>query len=1159
MNKTALALAVGMLALQGGVHAQQLIEEKMNGAKSTFRWVPLTGACLTAAPYGQVPGTNTGTIPACAGLPYYLDKGSTLVGGALGRLGSSNTALPLTSTVPDPVGSGALRLTNGDFQAGGNGDNQTGAVLSSFDMASNDGLEVTFKTATYGGDNLNGHGADGITFFLTDGAVSPVDADGTPNVGAEGGSLGYSCSNVNAKYDGVVGAYLGVGMDEYGNFSNPGDNSSNGPGFQPSRITIRGAGNTAWRWLNATYPLYYPGILDAAQRADAVRRTCRTGRLWNHGLDPNNGIDTGIALPYNYNYIYHRDLADNELINQQAIDLPLRSDAKKVTYRLKITKDGLLSLKYQITDPATGTTTSPSTVISNHPITASNGPLPARLRFGFSSGTGGGSNVHEIMCFKAKPAEQSSSSAGTNVQQSARVEGGEQIYLAFYEPSAGTGDLLAKSLVLTNGVLSIASAANWSADCNLTGSGSCSAVAGAPAVTAQNWDTGRTVLGYDGTGGVALRYAGLSGATQAALDSGDAAGNPLGSDRVNYLRGNRALEITSAAPANPFRRRDSLLGGIINSSPTWVGPPSRSYPVTWTDALYGAAALPENSGETYAAFKTNKATRQNMVYVGANDGLLHGFRAGMYNSSNQFVANNAANPNDGREILAYMPRQVANVIHNGGNPLLDFPNAQYDQNLYVDATPASGDVFYGGSWKTWLVGGHGYGGRAGGPPTGATAVAPATTPAIYTTTVEGTLYALNITDPGSFSETAADASAVVRGEWTPANLSCPGYASCATYFGAQTGTPVLRRLHNGQWAILFGNGMNSAAGGAGLYIGLIGSTGAVSFKFMHAGTDPAAGSYKNGIAYVTPADLDGDNIVDYVYGGDALGNVWRFDLTDSDAANWSVGASPVFSTGGLPITSRLAVASVPAGGQTRVMVAFGTGREMPATTSAGIVHATGQQSLFGVWDWNLNGWNTRAGQTTRYAALTGAAAPASTIGPSDLTAQQMADVTSGTRQLRTVTSNTVCWKGATTCATNDKYGWRLPLTGTNAGFTEQAIFNPAIVQGMFIINTVIPASDNDNLSCDNVTASGYTMAITMGNGGAPTESVFADAHGQYVPAEGGGIVVGVGLSATGTPSIVTAGQKRWFVGQNRSGTGFTEPPNLPAGTVGSRLNWLQLR
>ena len=63
-------------------------------------------------------------------------------------------------------------------------------------------------------------------------------------------------------------------------------------------------------------------------------------------------------------------------------------------------------------------------------------------------------------------------------------------------------------------------------------------------------------------------------------------------------------------------------------------------------------SFPENVGQTYAAFQAGGAqTRTNVVYAGANDGLLHGFRSGAYNASNVYQPAT----NDGLEVLAYMP------------------------------------------------------------------------------------------------------------------------------------------------------------------------------------------------------------------------------------------------------------------------------------------------------------------------------------------------------------------------------------------------------------------------------------------------------------------------------------------------------------------------
>ncbi|MGS0741687.1 hypothetical protein ACVBEF_07610, partial [Glaciimonas sp. GG7] len=113
-------------------YAQLVVSDTLTGASSSYGWTTTNGACLTA-------GTGvTSSIPACNGLAYY--SGKTQVGGVSGRL-------------PDPVGQGALRLTNGDTTANGsNGNSQTGSVISTTPFPTNQGVQVTFSTVTYGGN-----------------------------------------------------------------------------------------------------------------------------------------------------------------------------------------------------------------------------------------------------------------------------------------------------------------------------------------------------------------------------------------------------------------------------------------------------------------------------------------------------------------------------------------------------------------------------------------------------------------------------------------------------------------------------------------------------------------------------------------------------------------------------------------------------------------------------------------------------------------------------------------------------------------------------------------------------------------------------------------------------------------------------------------------
>ncbi len=142
------------------------------------------------------------------------------------------------------------------------------------------------------------------------------------------------------------------------------------------------------------------------------------------------------------------------------------------------------------------------------------------------------------------------------------------------------------------------------------------------------------------------------------------------------------------------------------------------------------------------------------------------------------------------------------------------------------------------------------------------------------------IYALDVTDPvkaiaanASVPETAAAASVI--GEWNSASITCQLPASgCNTDLGNTYGTPIIRRLHNNKWGVIFGNGFGSQTGDAGIYIMVVdpdsGSLGGTSASPGHVyylsacgGTALCVGG--NGIAFVSSADLDGDHITDYVY------------------------------------------------------------------------------------------------------------------------------------------------------------------------------------------------------------------------------------------------------------------------------------------------------
>jgi type IV pilus assembly protein PilY1 len=1124
--RSALSLAAAAaIGLHGAPALAQalIINDTLTGAATTAKWIALGGACLTA---GGLATSKNSTVPSCSALAAtgqaYENK--TQVGGVTGRI----------YPTPDPVGQGALRLTNGDTTTGSNGDYTTGAIVSDFIFPTSQGVQVTWTSVTYGGDGNNGTGADGMTFFLADGGTDTAHAN-PASVGATGGSLGYSCSNGNPVADGVYGGYLGIGIDEYGNFSNSSDTTSTGPGASANRISLRGSGSTNWKWLNANYPTYYPGTLSAADQVTAVQDTCQTGTLWDFskGAKKASQLKTQV-LAYNYNFLQYSDVpSSTPIANQEATKNPLRGKAIPIVYSLKLSSNGLLDFSYSVNGGAT------TSVVSGRKITDSNGPLPKNFRFGFTGGTGGGSNVHEITCFKAAPADTSSTSGGSNVQESGRRQVGSQMFLAFVHPNNWWGQVTAQALYHdTNAdALAIATAATWDGNCVLTG-GTCDSMANAPTIAVQA-SSARSILSWNGSAGIPFQWSKLATTQQSTLTAGETSNDT----RLKFLRGDRTNE---AASGGTYRTRTGVLADITDSSPTWVGQPNASpaAPLSGNlvDKLRSSVSTPE--GSTYAGFASANASRLNVVYAGANDGMLHGFRAGSFDASGNFDATY----NDGREVLAYVPSQALAAIHSSTTPALDYSSQQYAHNFYVDATPGVGDLYYKGAWHTWLVGGLGPGGQAGGAISDPTASA------------GGSLYALDVTDPTQFSE--SNAASLVIGEISASSFSsCVNVPSnCNTNLGLAFGTPLIRRLHDGNWAVLFGNGLNSASGTAGLYILHVDSaTGAQTLRFLDtkytSAYDPQGAGKRNGIVQVSAADLDGDHVTDYVYAGDVFGNLWRFDLTDSSPSKWSVGSSPIFSApAGQPITTQAQVAIVPSAGSggNKVLVIFGTGQKTPQTLSAAESYATGTQSLYGIWDWDMTAWNAKS-PSTKFDALT---AP-QTVTTSTLQAQTVTTTLPGSGAVtgyREMSSNVVCWSGSTACQSgNTMFGWKLNWPTS----TEQVVFNPTVQMGMVLLNTIVPATQQI-LTCSSTPPSGYTMAVSAGTGGATASSVFPNAAGSYTSDNISGIAVG----GVGTPAVVTdlsnSGTVQTYIVEQTRGGSYVGGVNPPT-SGGRRVNWTKIR
>lgn len=184
-----------------------------------------------------------------------------------------------TGILPSIVNPGYLRLTNNT------GNNAKAATVPGIFPAAGNYISVEFQQYAY-----NGTGADGIAVTLSDYSVPAVP-------GAYGGSLGYA--QETGIHDGFAGGWLGVGLDEYGNYQNTNEGRLGGPGFTVQSVGARGSGGgqTGYRWLAGTGSLtpniddrtstsasrgyYYQVIVDARNEptstAVAVNRDTGSG------------------------------------------------------------------------------------------------------------------------------------------------------------------------------------------------------------------------------------------------------------------------------------------------------------------------------------------------------------------------------------------------------------------------------------------------------------------------------------------------------------------------------------------------------------------------------------------------------------------------------------------------------------------------------------------------------------------------------------------------------------------------------------------------------------------------------------------------------------------------------------------------------------------
>ena len=680
------------------------------------------------------------------------------------------------------------------------------------------------------------------------------------------------------------------------------------------------------------------------------------------------------------------------------------------------------------------------------------------------------------------------SASGSSVAlNSGSLDANSRLYQASFQSGSWFGHLLAYDLNATTGA--VISPEAWDAGPLLN-----------TQVAGSGWDTAREIITFDGSDGVPFRWANLSASMKSELTASvPGVLQQQGQARSEYLRGSEADE---GINGNKYRARTGKLGDIVDSSPVFVGAPKFNYP----DGL---------ESQAYASFASSNSGRTGMVYVGANDGMLHGFDAGT-----------------GAEKIAYVPRKV-------------FPNlAQllapaYAHKFFVDGPPIAGDAFYSGAWHTVLVGGLRKGGQG--------------------------IYALDVTNPANFDE--SNASSLVLWEFTDADDADLGY----TY-----SSPAIVRMKNGKWAAVFGNGYNnteadgaaSTTGHAYLYIAFLedGLDGWSAGDFIKIDTGAGSATTPNGLATPAPVDVDGDRIIDYIYAGDLLGNMWKFDVTSSTASSWSVayGGSPLYvakdGSGVIqPITTQPEVGRHPQNTSAGVkndggyMVYFGTGKYLEGVDNK--VTAVQTQSFYGVWDPN------EASLPSGYDRMQ--------LLEQQILREDAVTVNSVTANVRVTSDNTITWAADPLNPGSDDLGWYMDLLNTEGGNTdnqgERQVTTPIVRNGRIIFATMIPSGSSCVFGGD-----GWIMELDLADGsrlGDPPFDFDGDGTFDLVDDGSGNNVAPSGIQSTGgapsAPGILDRGdgtEMKYVSGTEGSDIQtIAEQGPSPGSGGGSRESWQQLR
>lgn len=388
---------------------------------------------------------------------------------------------------------------------------------------------------------------------------------------------------------------------------------------------------------------------------------------------------------------------------------------------------------------------------------------------------------------------------------------------------------------------------------------------------------------------------------------------------INFIRGaaisgyrNRSITVNGSLHV-------WKLGDIIYSTPVTVGKPKEQYDLIYKDS-------------TYQQFLQKYLDRRNVVYVGGNDGMLHAFNAGTYDSTTRKFSPGTGHTL-GEELWAYVPYNLLPHLKWLTDP--DYTHVYYVdlKPKVVDAKIFTADADHPGGWGTVLIGGMRFGG-------GGVDVTDDFGSGIETRNFRSSYFALDITNP--------DNPPVLL--WESPHMT----------YGFTTSYPAVARVENSLgssvWVMAVGTGPTTYAGERNLST-LFSTADTMGHVYI---LDLATGVRLNRIdtgnsnnefmGDVTSLDGNLDYGVDTIYVGSAYNNggAWNGNLyrivtnNNTDPLNWNL--STVYAAPG-PI---LEAPSISIDSFSHIWTYFGTGRFLSGSSPTNDKADVSQQAFYGI-------------------------------------------------------------------------------------------------------------------------------------------------------------------------------------------------------------------